>query len=221
VYRYADRGCSRSIISILRYIVPALENSVVKMFEINREYLKNLDAVVLHVGTNNISDSECNEHIVDEFKDTISTIQSYNAGVKIIVSSIIPRINDRLMNERIHDANRDLREMCEEQGHHFLDNDISFWNRRWANPSLYRDNIHLNPKGGKLLGTSIRAAIDSVLGLKSPDMNTYFDNGDFWNGRSMGRQMHYQNERDMVFMQDPSYWMRNQIPWSFHRQAWY
>ncbi len=61
------------------------------MAENDSVVISNLDAVVLHVGTNNITDADSATKIVEDLEDTAETILIINPNVPIIVSSILPR----------------------------------------------------------------------------------------------------------------------------------
>jgi len=136
------------------------------MAEKDPDQFRELDAAVLHVGTNNISDADNSDKVCEEIKHTIQSIKSANSDVKIIVSSVLPRKNDRLVNDMIEKTNTSLQTMCEESGHFFLNNSNTFIHQGLVDASLYRDNIHLNAKGGKTLGTSLRSALNNVLGIQ-------------------------------------------------------
>ena len=69
--------------------------------------------------------------------------------MKIIVSSVLPEKKDRLVNDMIEKTNKSLQTMWEESGHYFLNNSNTFIYQGLVDASLYRDNIHLNAKGGK------------------------------------------------------------------------
>ena len=198
--------------------VRTIENTILAGLDKDPEYFNELDAVILHVGTNNISDAASSESITDEFRDTIHTIQSANKHLKIIVSSIIPRKNDKQVNDMIQKTNNSLQMMCQEKGYYFLNNYQMFVQRGSIDTSLYRDNIHLNPKGGKALGTSMRVALNKVLGIvQSTPMVE--NRSSFHNGRLPGRGTFY-NNRDMVFMPVPRYLMDNQSPWFVPNHSW-
>ena len=48
---------------------------------------------------------------------------------------------------------------------------MKFFNDGEPDLSLYQDEVHLNPKGGKILGKNIRQALNSVLCLQENDRN--------------------------------------------------
>ena len=111
----------------------------------------------------------CPADITEEFCDTISTIKTMNPKSKIIVSSIIPRRDDKVVNIIIGKTNKSLQSMCKEKGFYFLNNDSAFIQDNVPCRILYRDNIHLNAKGGKVLGEHMRKTLNSVLGITQAD----------------------------------------------------
>ena len=143
--------------------IRTIESSLVKLADDNSDYLKNLKAVVLHVGANNISDAEPSETIINELKNTADTIRNVNPEVKILISSILPRRNDRLINNAISEANRSIKEVCQEQNYVYIDHDEKFFKNGKPDVSLYKDGINLNRKGGKFLGQNIKEILSSTL----------------------------------------------------------
>lgn len=119
--------------------------------------------MVLHVGANNISDAEPSETIVNQLKDAADTIRNVNPEVKILVSSILPRRNDRLVNNAINVANFSIKEACKEQNYVFINHDSKFLISGKPDVTLYKDGISLNKKGGKFLGQHIKETLNSIL----------------------------------------------------------
>ena len=129
--------------------------------------------------------------IAEEMRDLADTISNINSDAKIIVSSILPRKNDKLVNQAIMATNHSLKEVCEDKGYHFLDNNPGFIVNGIPDSSLYRDSIHLNPKGGKLLGTNIRQKLNSILNLSENNIESEAvpsdtQQSDFHRGRPQG-----------------------------------
>ena len=83
-------------------------------------------SIVLHVGTNNIADGDTPQEIAKQIKDTISSVRNINPSVTFVISSIIPRKNDILINSVICQANKALKKVCSEDGHNFQDNKLIF-----------------------------------------------------------------------------------------------
>ena len=140
-----------------------IENSLVKLAEENRSYLTNLDAVILHAGAGNITDADTTDSIVSGLKDAAETVHNVNPEAMIVISSILPRRNDRLTNTVISQTNQALMEVCKEQDYKFIDNDKVFLNDGRPDVSLYRDPRHLNKKGGKVFGQNIQETLIEIL----------------------------------------------------------
>ena len=194
-----------------------IENSVIKMADEDFSSVRKAKAIVLHVGTNNVTDADQPQAIAEEMRDLADTISNINSDAKIIVSSILPRKNDKLVNQAIMATNHSLKEVCEDKGYHFLDNNPGFIVNGIPDSSLYRDSIHLNPKGGKLLGTNIRQKLNSILNLSENNIESEAvpsdtQQSDFHRGRPQGGRQ-YRN-RGMVYMPMPFLqppWFMNQF----------
>ena len=91
-----------------------LESTLDKLSEDKGDYTKHLNAVVLHAGANNITDAESAESKVQDLKKVTDIIRKVNPEVKILVSSTIPRRNDRLVNSAIASANQFVKYACQE-----------------------------------------------------------------------------------------------------------
>ncbi len=167
-----------------------------------------------------MSDGDSSESITKEFVNTLHTIESVNSQAKIIVSSIIPRRNDKMLNDKIKESNKALQSMCADKGYYFLNNDSGFLSYNAPDRSMFRDNIHLNAKGGKVLGVNMRNALNSVLGIQQSLTNVESSHSNFHNGRYSGRGNQFFNNREMVFMPAPQYWQNNRNPWVVPGHAW-
>ena len=98
--------------------VRIIKNTFIAMNETDSHEIKDKDVVLLHVGTSNISDVDSSQYICEELKYTIHTVKTIHSKCKIIISSILPRRNDKLVNTIISEANVRFRNMCEEDGNH-------------------------------------------------------------------------------------------------------
>ena len=146
--------------------VSTVESMLVKLAYDNRDYLKSLKAVVMHAGAGNIADAETPESVAEELKTAADTIRNVNPEAKILISSLIPRINDRLTNTAIHETNILLKTVCTEHNYVFVDNSKNFLKDGKPDVSLYKDTVNLNKKGGKFLGQNIRDSLNSSLGIQ-------------------------------------------------------
>ena len=146
--------------------IETIENSLVKLAEENRSYLANLNAIILHAGAGNITDADTPDSIVNGLKDTAETIHNVNPEARIVISSILPRRNDRITNSVISETNQALKDVCQEQDYVFIDNDKVFLKDRRPDVSLYRDPLNLNKKGGKFLGQNMQETLHKILHLQ-------------------------------------------------------
>ena len=82
---------------------------------------KNLDIVVIHTGTNNDLQNNCN--IVKKAKKLISAVKEVDkeTSVKIALSSIINR-EDESFKDKINDVNNKLKNYCNSVVMDFIDN---------------------------------------------------------------------------------------------------
>ena len=145
-----------------------LKNTLEKMASDSLHYLKNMQAVVLHAGANDISDAQPAESVANELEKAASVIKKVNPDAKILISSITPRRNDRLVNSAISEANRSIINTCQEHNFMFIDNDKNFYKDNKPDVSLYKDGINLNKKGGKFLGQNIQEALRTILAATEP-----------------------------------------------------
>ena len=66
-----------------------IENTIIKLAEDDEEFICNLNAVVIHGGTNNLSDGESTESVTNQYSHLAETIKCINSSCKTI-SSILP-----------------------------------------------------------------------------------------------------------------------------------
>ena len=96
---------------------------------------------MLHVGTSLDGNVE---KFKGNFKNTVKTLKSPNRGAKLLVSSILPRKSERVVNN----INKTLESLCVNLGYHFLNNDVFMIENDKPNYSLFYDNVHLSINGG-------------------------------------------------------------------------
>ena len=165
-----------------------IHNTIIAMAEDEDEYICNTNAVIIHAGTNNLSDGDSVDDIVKQNKDIALTIQQINPDCRIILSSILPRKNDKLANKVIEQTNECLKQLCDTNSYVFLDNKRSFTSDCQTNISLYKDNLHLNAKGGKVFGESICRTVQKTLNLPAHAQTSTVQEQSFRNGRIPGRR---------------------------------
>lgn len=179
--------------------------------------------IVIHAGTNNVADADSPNSISDQMKETVASVKQTNPSAKFIISGIIPRKNDKLINGVINTTNRSLQKMCQEEGLFFQNNDQDFIKDNQPTTSLFYDHIHLNHDGARVFGSRLKFSIRAVLGLSN--MQHLTDTGDrgnrgtkenFDTGRSFGRSQ----------PRNPRYRRNNTVympvrQWAFRQPGWY
>ena len=55
--------------------IKSIENSIIRLAEENSDYFKNVDAIILQVGANNVLDAELSETITDDLRDSVEVIK--------------------------------------------------------------------------------------------------------------------------------------------------
>ena len=85
-----------------------------------KDFLLNADIIMLHVGTNDISLDGNVQKFKGNFENTVKSLKSPNRGAKLLVSSILPRKSERVVNNII----KTLESLCVNLGYHFLNNQM-------------------------------------------------------------------------------------------------
>jgi hypothetical protein len=205
--------------------VKTIENTVTSMAQ-NGTLTQNTDAILIHVGINNISEADSPTSIADDFRDLIDTVKLYAPQTKIILSSILPKKRDKLSFERSSDVNETLYDICQENGYTFIDNTNDFI----TDKSLYLDEVHLNPKGGAALGKNFNQAISRVLQITEESTESHFQQG----SHRETKNHHWNNHQPRMRTRSPwkgpqSQWNRPQshqthpppFPWTQIPSTWY
>lgn len=125
-------------------------------------YIRGVDAITRYICTNNVTDAAVLEDITNEARDTINTIQTINGIAKIIISSILPVNNDKLVNNITEKTNNSLPELCISEGYMFMNNNMEFFEMRNLIKHSY-DNIQLI-KRKEPLGNTMRKVLNNVSG---------------------------------------------------------
>lgn len=192
----------------------------------------NSDIVIVHAGINNISDAETCDTIVDQFKGLVSSIRTINQNVQLIISSILPKKHDKLSSKPITDLNKLLATFCKNNNILFLDNTQSFMTERGVNRSLYRDEVHLNPRGAAHLVKNMKRAIfgqlknDTSAYQSTGNTSAYKSSGNFRMDKFTNHRIYqsgYQANRNQKYMMSRQRWAR-QTPMSLNRMwvpGWY
>ncbi|MES9901060.1 MAG: GDSL-type esterase/lipase family protein [Sedimenticola sp.] len=149
--------------------VETIQESLLNVAHDKPNYICGVKAVVLHVGTNDVSNATSMGTITEKYDTLTDTVQQINPEAKIVISSILPRRRNTLTNNAIDDANNKLKHMCQVKNYHFLDNTSAFKQGDVTNGSLYKDDLHLNSNGARILGNNITRKVKQVLGIPMDD----------------------------------------------------
>ena len=114
--------------------------------------LTNFDIVIFHVGTNNIDNRATFKAIISDFGNLVAICRKQKPGIKLIMSSIIPRPRDHLVTDpMIRDINKYLdKNMSKNQNFKFICTYKPFTYYGKVKLELYakRDlGLHLNTEG--------------------------------------------------------------------------
>ena len=151
-----------------------IEEAHEKMEELNEKEVAEASMVVLNVGACNFNerDEEPNDTdiMLEDYKELLGETRRTFPKAEIIISSIIPRGRDgtenQVINENIMNLNVKLHDLATEQngnGVYFCNNYQHLWNDRNAiDQDLYRDEIHLRPKGQEKLAQSISERLKMI-----------------------------------------------------------
>ena len=116
--------------------------------------ISNIDIVIIHVGTNNISSAQNVDTIISYYGDLIHKLK-YKTNAHIVCTSILPRLcdPDKTVN-KINKVNLELKKLCIRKKIQYTNLYRSFFllNNR-PDSSLYApwDGLHLNFAGTSLL----------------------------------------------------------------------
>jgi lysophospholipase L1-like esterase len=70
------------------------------------------DIVLLHIGTNDVSDNQSTQSTVNEIMQIIDLLRADNPSVKILLAKIIPTSSDQVKNDRINELNSQIVELA-------------------------------------------------------------------------------------------------------------
>ena len=131
-----------------RYCCPGAKvEDLIDSFDSFTDGVNGNSRLIIHVGTNNISNSRSEELIV-KYRNLMRKLKEKTN--KIIFTGILPRINDRdNFSNRACFINNQLRSLCEQEGLGFA----NFWNDFYGRKELFfGDGLHLNSVGSARLG---------------------------------------------------------------------
>jgi len=119
------------------------------------------DAVALLVGTNDLGQRKSVEHLVRNIEFLLVTLRRGLPGTRMLVQSIMPRGAE--FAERIHDANRHLRQFAPSVNAQYLD----LWPALVGpgdeiDPAFSDDRVHLNDAGYEAWLSELRPGIERL-----------------------------------------------------------
>ena len=192
--RMCDTNLQVRLKSLSEDRLESIHNTITGMAEDVDEFICDTNAVVIHAGTNNLSDGDSIEAIIGQYTEIAETIRYINSECKIVISSNLPRKNDKLANQLIAQTNKSIMQLCDSKSYHFFNNTENFHADGSVKTMLYKDNIHLNAQGGKVLGETLVNKLKTVLDIPVHFIHTSNEyEPDFQNGRIPGRSRNNNN----------------------------
>ena len=162
-----------------------IHNSITRMAETDDESICTVDVILIHAGTNNLSDGDSEESVTEQLQRITEIVEDVNPFCKIIVSSILPHKSDSLGNQLIRKTNQSIEQLCRAKSYSYMENTHLLQKNGTPDKSLYQDNIHLNAKGGKGFGETISREFREL--FKLPARASTVQEQDFQSGRQPGR----------------------------------
>ncbi|KAK3560517.1 hypothetical protein QTP86_009753 [Hemibagrus guttatus] len=120
---------------------------------------KNIGAVVLHAGTNNIRLRQT-EILKKDFRSLVEKVRTTSPTTRIIVSGPLPTFQRGIERfSRLFAFNEWLQSWCQDQKLPFVDN----WNLFWERPRFYRpDGLHPSRVGAAVLSDNISRTLRTI-----------------------------------------------------------
>ena len=146
-------GCNSVVHSYSGAKVEQISHKIKEYFSEDDKY----DAVVLHVGTNNLV-SEKPEEVAGKMDDLIKSLKG-NARM-IAISGVIKRYDNRVQASMISHFNHLVKNLCA--------NHAIFFNNDHIDRSLLnRSNLHLDREGDRTLGSVFCSYLKSSVRVKT------------------------------------------------------
>ena len=111
------------------------------------------EAIVLHVGTNNLPDEEA-DAVANKMESLI--IKAKNHADNVGVSSVVRRYDYQVLPSKITSLNNSLQQLCTKHQVSFIDN------RNIDKSLLNKSNSHLNRNGDRVLGQAFCSYLKSL-----------------------------------------------------------
>jgi len=121
------------------------------------------DAVMIHVGINDICEGQTPDQVLKDFQDLSLKAKAKFNEPKLIISSILPMKRMKLSKPVIDEVNKRLHTFADTNGLTFLDNTSTFQD----NMSLYRDELHCSVRGTVALARNMKIALMESLHIQT------------------------------------------------------
>ena len=102
---------------------------------------KKPDEVILHVGTNNITEADSARHIAEKIVDLATFIEKESPQTKVTISSLITRKDSEAFKPKIEETNKILKSFATQRSWNFIDH------KNINDSCLNNGGLHLNKKG--------------------------------------------------------------------------
>ena len=112
------------------------------------------DRVILHVGTNNVK-NDSSKRIKTKIAELVDNIRQEQPTVKIALSAIVHRADEKSLNESIDRVNHAMDSFCKQSGMDFICHD------NISEDCLSSGGLHLNRKGVFNFATNFRKYLNS------------------------------------------------------------
>ena len=113
---------------------------------------KNPDAIIIHSGTNDITNDKPTKN---EIKKVVKLIEDTNPNIEVIISGLIHR-EDREENDEIASINNQLESYCNSKNLLFVNNN------NMESSCLAKDKLHLNKTGNSIFAKNIISILKKI-----------------------------------------------------------
>ena len=100
---------------------------------------RNLDVIILHVGTNSLGTNKPAQAIANEISDLAVTLR--NGENEVAVSAIISRGDNSTLNEKAKAVNEELRTVCETNDLDFIEHENNDETKHLNGSSLHQNRM--------------------------------------------------------------------------------
>jgi lysophospholipase L1-like esterase len=126
------------------------------------------DIILLHIGTNDISNGQSNQSTINEIESIVDKIYNFNERKAILLSKLIPRKpnvdNDHVRTEQLNDLIEQLYNTKKNQGYNIYL--VNHWgafdaNPNWQNDWMF-DDVHPNNSGYNVMAQTYWSVLQNV-----------------------------------------------------------